>query len=339
MNKNKTLADVAAAAGVSKMTASRALRRDKDVSAANVEKVTQAARNIGYFGNHLAASLSSQRSDLIGVVVPGMSNVVFPQVMSGVSNALTGTGFQPVFGVTDYDTEKEYEIVRNMLSWRPAGLILTGLDQAQHTLKLLENAEIPVVQIMDSDGEPIDFCVGFSHIDAGRDMASAILAVGRRKIAYVAANEDKDTRAKKRREGFLSVLADQGLSFYAERTVKDPSSVAVGRSLATELIDAHPEIDCIYFSNDDLAIGGLGCCLENGISVPEKLALVGFNDLELLSAFPDKIATSRTSRQTIGETAAEMILSSLAKGVRTDRKTTIIQPEILLGALSLDQQT
>lgn len=334
MKKNKTLEDVALAAGVSKMTASRALRGDKDVSAKNVERVTKAARDIGYFGNHLAASLSSKRSDLIGVVVPGMSNIVFPQVMSGVSSALAGTGFQPVFGVTDYDAEKEYEILRNMLSWRPAGLILTGLDQARETRKLLENTDVPVVQIMDSDGEPLDLCVGFSHIQAGRDMAKAILSANRRKIAFACANISKDTRAAKRRQGFLKALTEEGLGFVGERTLDVPSSVAVGRQLAEDLLKHHPEIDCIYFSNDDLAVGGLGYCIEHNIRVPEAVALVGFNDLDLLNAFPGKIATSRTAREQIGRKAAEMILNSFNDRGLGSEKTLIIQPEICHGMLT-----
>lgn len=103
------------------MTAARALRGDKDVSAANVEKVKRATREIGYYENLLAASPSSKRSDLFGVVVPGLSNIVFPQVMSGV---------------TDYGRAVEYDVIRNILSWRPAGLIV-----ARITLESIEGGK------------------------------------------------------------------------------------------------------------------------------------------------------------------------------------------------------
>ena len=134
--KNRvTLADVAAAARVSKMTASRALRGAGDVSKRNVEKVLQAAKDIGYVGNTLASSLSGQRSDLIGVVVPSLVNSVFAEVLAGIAEGMDGSGLQPVFGITDYDTDKEYRAVRNMLSWSPAGLIVTDLDQDEATLR------------------------------------------------------------------------------------------------------------------------------------------------------------------------------------------------------------
>ncbi|WP_424988791.1 LacI family DNA-binding transcriptional regulator [Microbulbifer sp. S227A] len=344
MKTRKTLVDVAAAAGVSKMTASRALRGDKDVSRANVEKVNRAAREIGYYGNHLAASLSSKRTDLIGVVVPSLSNSVFPQVMSGVTDALRGTPLQPVFGVTDYDPAAEYQTIRNMLSWRPAGLIVAGLDQPDDTRRLLAGAGIPVVQIMDCDGDPVDACVGFSHAEAGYDMAAALVGAGVRRVAYAGRSLDTDLRAAKRKAGFQEALHARGLAFIDSIETSQMEAgaamlppVACGRQMTAELLARRDDIDCIYFSNDDLAFGGLCHCLAAGIDVPREIALAGFNGLGLLEGFPGLIATSRTARRDIGETAARVILDSVegrdAPGDRVHR----LEPEIALGALAADQ--
>lgn len=332
MKKKKTLEDVAAASGVSKMTASRALRGDKDVSQANIEKVRQAARDIGYYGNHLAASLSNTRSDLIGVVVPSLTNIVFPQVMSGITKALTGTGLQPVFGVTDYSTEAENDVLRSMLSWRPSGLIVTGLDQPDATSQMLRDAEIPIVQIMDCDGDPVDNCVGFSHRQAGADMAHALLAAGCTRFGYAGCNIDRDTRAAKRRAGFLNVLKQNGMAFLAEHTDPELSSVAAGRRLTAALLAEERALDCIYFSNDDVAVGGVSHCVEAGIAVPQSLVLAGFNGLDILDAFSGKVATSRTARQEIGQEAARLIVGSL-KAHSPEPTVKIIQPEISLGVL------
>lgn len=333
MAKRLTLGDVAAAAGVSKMTASRALRGEKDVSQANIERVRRAANDIGYYGNHLAASLSSERTDLIGVVVPSLSNNVFPQVMSGVTDALSGTGLQPVFGVTDYDSDIERSILRNMLSWRPAGLIVTGLDQPESTRQLLSDADVPVVQIMDSDGEPIDACVGFSHRAAGYDMATALIDAGRRAFAYAGCNVNKDTRAAKRKQGFMQAISEHGLQLKAEATLDELSSVVRGRELTEQVLAQRLDLDCIYYSNDDLAIGGLFHCIDSGISVPESLALVGFNGLELIDGIPGRVATCHTARREIGEAAANMILQSLNTKSDDGNKLRLIQPTISLGSL------
>lgn len=333
MKKRKTLVDVAAAAGVSKMTASRALRGDKDVSQASIDRVRLAAREIGYYGNHLAASLSSKRTDLIGVVVPSLANIVFPQIMSGVTDALKGTGFQPVLGVTDYDEENEYDTIRNMLSWRPAGLIVTGLDQLGVTRELLNDAGIPIVQIMDCDGDPVDACVGFSHTEAGFEIASALIAAGRVCVGYVGRNLDKDHRGAKRKLGFRRALLDRGLDFIGTAEEAGLSSVESGRRLTANLLARHPGLDCIYFSNDDLAFGGLCHCIDSGIAVPRQIVLAGFNGLGLIEGFPGKIATSRTARREIGETAARTILETLQSPTTKSDKMHILKPTISLGDL------
>ncbi len=331
MKKRKTLSDVAAAAGVSKMTASRALRGAGDVSRSSLEKVGRAAKELGYVGNHLAMSLASQRSDLIGVVVPSLMNIVFAEVLSGIAEGLEGSGMQPVFGVTEYDPDREYEIIRNMLSWNPAGLIITGLDQPHDTLRLLENADIPVVQIMDVDGTPVDACVGLSQKAAGEAMADAMIAKGRRRFGFVGSDLDKDTRARKRFTGFEAALSAKGLALVAAQTGNGVSSVKAGRDLTAQILQDHPELDCIYYSNDDLAVGGAFHCIAAGIDVPGKLVLAGFNGLDLVESLPVKIATSRTPRREIGKAAADIVLTSDRDRSGSDGKRTEFRPEIITG--------
>ncbi len=308
MHSKVTLADVAAAAGVSKMTASRAMRGAKDVSAKTVERVRKIAADLGYMGNHVAASLANNRTDLIGVVVPSLSNIVFSEVMSGIEDAIAGSGLQPFFGVTGYDPEREYLLVRQMLSWRPAGLIVTGLDQDSQTRDLLRASTAPIVQIMDTDGDPVDMCVGFSQSAAGAGMADLLLAEGRQRFGYVGCALDRDTRAAKRYNGYKSALASAGKPILAEAVKAARSSVAAGKALTAEVLHQCPDLDAIYYSNDDLAIGGLFHCMEAGIEVPERLILSGFNGLDLTASLPAPIATTRTSRRDIGIEAAKAIL-------------------------------
>jgi len=332
MTKQKTLIDVAAAAGVSKMTASRALRGSKDVSAESKDRVIEAAKKIGYFGNHLAASLSSARSDLIGVIVPSLTNIVFPQVMSGISDGLLTTGFQPAFGVTDYNLDREYEVVGRMLSWRPAGMIITGMEQSSQTRRLLIEADIPIVQIMDIDGDAIDYVVGFSHQMAGADMAEALIGAGRTRFGYIGCNLESDLRANKRKKGFMDVLKRHELSLTA-LSGGILSSVGEGRRLTRELLKQNSDIDCIYFANDDVAFGGLCYCIEVGITVPNRVALAGFNGLSLLQGFPGLIATSTTQRHDIGRASAEIIMRSLQSSKQLQSRQVIMQPTINLGDL------
>jgi LacI family gluconate utilization system Gnt-I transcriptional repressor len=331
MRRRATLADVAALAGVSKMSASRALRGAGDVSRATLDKVLKAAHEIGYTGNPLAASLSGQRSDLIGVVVPSVSNIVFAEVLAGIAEGIEGSGLQPVFGVTDYDPDREHEVIAKMLSWRPSGLIVTGLDQWADTRALLAHSNIPVVQIMDLDGTPVDACVGFSQSAAGAAMADAMVGAGYRRIGYVGCNLGRDTRARKRATGFSARLASRGLALAGSVQREAPSTTKLGREMTADLLAAHPSVDCIYYSNDDLAAGGAFHCLATGIDVPGDLCLAGFNGLELIESLPVPLATSITPRREIGKRASEILRDAAREGrAKTGQRVELV-PRLTMG--------
>ena len=329
--RRPTLEEVARSAGVSKMTASRALRGAADVSQDSIAKVTLAAEQLGYVGNRLALSLSSQHTNLLSVVVPSMSNIVFPEVLAGITKGLEGSGMQAVFGISDYDPDKEREIIRNMLSWRPSAIIVTGLDQPEDTKRLLKQADIPVIQIMDLDGEPVDFAVGLSHGAAGEAMGEALIAAGRRRFGYIGSALEKDLRAVKRKAGFERALEAAGFHLLAQETAADGSSTALGKALTKRLLERFPTLDCLYYSNDDMAAGGLFACMEMQVKVPEVILIAGFNGLDLASALPVRIATSASPRRQMGESAARLALTALREGREGLGRTIAFTPEITLG--------
>ena len=112
-----TLRDVSEACGVSEMTVSRVLRNRGDVSEATRNRVLASAKELGYVPNQIAGSLASQRVNLVAVIIPSLSNMVFPEVLNGINQVLEDTPLQPVVGVTDYLPEKEERVLYEMLSW------------------------------------------------------------------------------------------------------------------------------------------------------------------------------------------------------------------------------
>ncbi len=326
--RKPTLEEVATEAGVSKMTASRALRGVADVSSETRDRVIEAATRMNYVGNRLALSLSSQRTNLVAVVVPSMSNIVFPEILAGISAGLDGSGMQAVFGISDYDMAKERDIIRDMLSWQPCAIIVTGLDQPEETVDLLRHANIPVIQLMDLDGAPIDFNVGLSHGAAGEDMAEALIAAGRWRFGYVGSALEKDLRAGKRKAGFERILRTHGLDFIEQRIDDAFSSIALGKRLTMAMLAAAPDIDCIYYSNDDMASGGLFACMQLGIEVPGQVLIAGFNGLDLVGSLPAPIATSRSPRRAMGEMAAQLVRHAVAGEGDIGEKTIAFKPTI-----------
>ena len=302
-----TLRDVSEASGVSEMTVSRVLRQRGDVSETTRERVLKAARELGYVPNKIAGALASQRVNLVGVVIPSLSNMVFPEVMTGISAVLENTGLQPVVGVTNYLPEREEKVVYEMLSWRPSGLILAGLEHSAASRAMLRQAGVPLVEIMDIDGQPVDSAVGISHARAGRQMAEAIVASGYRNIAFLGTQMPNDFRAKKRLEGFEDALRRAGLALVDREFYDGGSALLKGREMTAAVLRRSPQVDFLYYSNDMIGAGGLLYCLDQGIDVPGRVGLAGFNGVELLDGLPRRLATMDACRLEIGTKAAQII--------------------------------
>ena len=306
------LKDIAAAAGVSEMTVSRALRNRGEVASETRRRIEEVAARLGYVPNRIAGALASRSVSLVAVVAPSLKSQVFPEVLSGVSAALAESDLQPVIGVSTYDLAEEERVVRTMLAWRPAGFIIAGLEHTDATRALLSAAGIPVVEIMDVDGEPIRHCVGVSHREAGRRMAKAMLARGHRRIGFIGTKMPSDFRARKRLDGFEAALGEAGVTLADRELYAGGSTVATGRELTATLLARRPDIDCLYYSSDVLAVGGLMHALAAGLRVPEEIALAGFNGLDMLDGLPVRLATTNAYRFEIGREAAAIVLDALA---------------------------
>ncbi len=328
-NRSLTLRDVSEASGVSEMTVSRVLRNRGDVSAATRDKVLTAAKELGYVPNKIAGALASQRVNLVAVIIPSLSNMVFPEVLSGISQILEDTELQPVVGVTDYLPEKEEKVLYEMLSWRPSGVIIAGLEHTEASRAMLQASGIPVVEIMDTDGDPVDAMVGISHRRAGREMAAAILKAGYKKIAFLGTKMPLDHRARKRFEGFTEVLAKSGVEVVDREFYSGGSALAKGREMTEAVLDRSPDVDFIYYSNDMIGAGGLLYLLEKGIDVPGQIGLAGFNGVELLQGLPRQLATMDACRREIGIKAAE-IIAARVNDVEKDSQVTLA-PTISFG--------
>ncbi|MCB2128257.1 MAG: LacI family DNA-binding transcriptional regulator [Rhodobacteraceae bacterium] len=310
-----TLRDVSEASGVSEMTVSRVLRSRGDVSETTRERVLEAARQLGYVPNKIAGALASQRVNLVAVIVPSLSNLVFPEVLSGISEELEDSGLQPVFGVTNYSTEREESVLYEMLSWRPSGVIIAGLEHSDNSRAMLENAGIPIVEIMDVDGSPVDSVVGISHKRAGIEMARAIVGAGYRKIGFLGTKMPHDHRARKRMEGFQAGLAEAGLELADQEFYSGGSALLKGREMTEAILARNPELDFLYYSNDMIGAGGLMWCLEKGMDVPERIGLAGFNGVDLLDGLSCRLATMDACRREIGRRAAAIVAGRSETGL------------------------
>lgn len=307
-----TLGDVAAAAGVSPITVSRALRGERSVAAELVARVQAAAQQLGYVPDPAARALASARSSHVAVLIPLLTNTLFVDLLEAVHRTLLPAGFQTLIGVTHYDPQEEEQLLRSYMAHRPAGLLVTGFDRTEASRQLITASGVPCVHVMETTQAPGVHSVGFSQTDAGHAITAHLLARGRKRIAFVAAQ--LDPRVMQRAEGYRRCLREAGL-YDPKLELLNPerSSMALGGQLFEEVLKTRPDVDAMFFCNDDLAQGGLLAALRLGVKVPERVAVAGFNDLAGSDQMLPPLTTVHTPRTEIGEEAARMLLALMRR--------------------------
>ena len=325
------LTEVAKLAGVSPITASRFFRTPEALSAGKRVRVESAARELGYVPNLAARALASQRTEVIGVLIPSLTNNVFSDVLRGIYDALDGSRYSIQLANTRYSILQEERLLRLFLAQKPAGLIITGINQTADSRNIMETVDCPIVQIMELGPSPIDMMIGFSHFDAAKAAIAHLLAQGYRRIGFLGAR--MDPRVQRRLDGYRAAMAEAAL-FDPQLIVTTaiPTSVTLGGTLFADLLAKAPDIDAVFCVNDDLALGALFECKRRHMAVPEQMAIVGFNDLEFMASSEPTLSSVRTNRYEMGRNAAVMVLETL-----DGRRPTV--PVVDLGFSVMERQS
>ena len=306
-----TLAEVARRVGVSLNTVSRALRAPQTVRPELRRRIAAAVEELNYVPNRIAGRLAGTRASLVGVVVSSLFHSEFAALVEALETTLLARDIQVMLGHTHYDPARELGAVRALLGWRPAAMALVGLDHHPAVPRLLAEAGIPVVEMWDAGGEPLDSAVGMDHVAIGRAQAEHLVAQGYRRLAVLGSLRDHDARAHKRGRGVAAAAAEAGLGAPARATSAEAGDPDLGERLLDDLLARHPDVDGIACNSDAVAFGVLRGLRSRGRRVPEAVGVVGFGDAEAGTCLVPALTSVRPPRAAIGRTAAEIVLARL----------------------------
>ncbi|HEU4778140.1 MAG TPA: substrate-binding domain-containing protein, partial [Telluria sp.] len=244
--------------------------------------------------------------NVIVVLVPSLSNLVFTAVLEGIQVALDAYDYQILIGNTRYSDAEEEKLLGTYLQSHPDGILLSGLTHSPKVQQMLDTSKVPVVSMMDLAAEPNRPSVGFSQMQAGHTMTRYLIDKGHKKIGFMGAQLDE--RTLKRAEGYRHAMREAGLYDESlETMVSDPSTLALGAELLGRMLAATPDLDAIFCCNDDLAHGAIYQCQRRGIAVPRQLAICGFNDLPASAWMNPSLTTIATPRYKVGFEAASLL--------------------------------
>ena len=303
------LQDVAARAGVSVVTVSRAMNKPATVSARTHERIREAMRALDYVPDLGARGMAKRRSGLVAAFMPTLTDPIFADTVRGLEEVLAPEGRHLLLGVTDYDLGKEEELVAAALGRRPDALVLTGATHTDRLRRLVERAAVPCVETWSLPDRPLDRAVGFDHAEAARALTRHLLGRGRRRIGFVGRPGENNERAAGKRRGHCGAMAEAGLEVEGGWVWQTETSMAKGREAVDRLVVGQ-RLDAVVFSGDSVAAGAWLACLERGIRVPDDVAICGFGDHEIARTIPGGLTTVRVDAHAIGRAAGHALIDA-----------------------------
>ena len=303
-----TMRDVARAAGVSRMTVSRALKKDSPISAETRDRILRVVREMNYVPDQLAGSLSTRKTGFVAVLVPSLNNLHFAETVQALTEELETGGLQILLGHTDYAAEREEQLVEAMLRRRPEAIVLSYDGHLPRTRALLHDAHIPVIELWERPDQPIGHTIGFSNRAAAAEMTRALIGCGYRHIAFLGEEGDDWTRGSERRSGFRDAMRAAGLSDHRMmRAGRPPMSIEDGAAALPDLLARFPDTDCIFCVSDAPAFGVLAALKARGIAVPDQMGVAGFGNFEVSRFSSPTISTVVVDPRRIGAEAGRLI--------------------------------
>lgn len=319
-----TIHDVAALAGVSLVTVSRAINDPRQLSAKTLAKVLAAVERTGYVPNISAGSLRSSRTRLIAAFVPNLQ-AHFASMIQAMTNRFAEHRYQVLMGQIGYSMEQEAAMLRTVVGRRPDGIVLTGVTHSPEARRLLADSGIPVVETWDLTSDPIDMLVGFSHEETSADVCRFLAGKGRRRLGIISGD---DIRSVRRNDAFVATALGMGLALPFVLMVPAPTTHASGRMALAAMLAGRADIDAVYCSSDTLAMGVLTEARMQGIAVPQQISVVGSGDLDFAATLEPSLTTVRINGDLLGRAAADFIIDRLEGRPRAEKSVKLRLPII-----------
>jgi LacI family transcriptional regulator len=302
-----TLHDVAAAAGVSKSTVSRILdERMPRSESATAQRVRQVAAELGYTRDVSAASLRRGQTMTVGVVVPRLTDTVMAMLYEALAHACQRTGRLAIVATTDDEPQADRVAAEALLQRRVDGLVLSTARDDDDFPRQLSERGVRYVLALRTDGQSLA-SVGDDEL-GGYLATRHLIDLGHRRIALIAGPQYASS-ARGRLAGFHRAMSEAGIAVDPSFVVDSTFSIESGGEAARRLMAADDRPTAVFAVNDNTAIGALSAFRTTGLSVPDDISLVGYNDIPIVSRLPIPLTTVRVPFDQIAGAALDLLLA------------------------------
>jgi LacI family transcriptional regulator len=312
------------------MTVSRVVNSSTRVRADTRQRVEEAIGALGYVPNHLARGLTRRKTGALGLIVPDFADPFFTLILRGAEDVARRAGYRVILCNTDGDVEREDAYLEDMVAHRVEGLLIAPVsDRSRNNLRRLGPHEVPYVLVDRSiPGIENDLVQGDS-VNGARQLVEHVLALGHRRIAHITEPQEVST-ARDRLRGYADALAAAGIPFDAQIVIEAPAAnFKGGYDAARLLLSRQTRPDAIFAVNNLVAVGALTALRELGLEIPQDVAVVCFDDIELAALLCPFLTVMAQPAETFGTLAAQLLLDRIA-GRATERRRRVVLPADLI---------
>lgn len=326
--KSVTIVDVARRAGFSAGTVSRVLN-DAPAPPDTVRRVRAAVRELGYVPNHAARSLKRRATEQVALVIPDVANPVYVQMAKSVQRVAAEHGYQLSLVSTENGAMAERDVLRGLDQRRLDGMVLVSLRPGPALVRRIREAAEQVCLI---GSFPDDLPVDAVRVDSGRGVELGmrhLLDQGRQRIAFV--NGTPGTvPAAKRLQGYRDALLARGVPFRPELVADGDFNLQSGYRAVDPLLARAGDLDAVFCANDLMALGVLRRLRELGRAVPDEVAVVGMDDIDMAGMSAPTLTTVSLQAEERGRLATEMLLERLAHDGPLAPRTVAVAPRLVV---------
>ncbi|MBN1269029.1 MAG: LacI family DNA-binding transcriptional regulator [Kiritimatiellae bacterium] len=325
-----TLEDVGRRCGVSRSTVSRVINNSPLVNTETKERVLKAVREMGYAPNLIARSLTTNRTETLAVTLPDITGGVFPEMLAGMDEVASRRGYHLLvvfLGGSRPPSGSVEDLVRNR---RVDGVIAVATTVDDKDLEPLAGMDVTIVRAAQKSGIPSIPSVLFDDRGGARAATELLIKRGCRKLLHVSGPKD-NYDACERSAGFREALKAAGIRFEAGNELRGNFLRESGHEAVTKALDKGRKFDGIFAGNDEMAIGAMEALGERGIAIPDEVALIGFDDIDVARFIG--LSTVRVPVREMGRIAAQLALQSIDR--KGPMESRVLQAELVERASTL----
>lgn len=326
-----TIKEIAKLAGVSVATVSRVINNTGSVKPETTEKIKEIIKEINYVPNSLARSLSTKKSDTIGVVFPNINNPFFGEIIKGITMEADKFGLQIIFLDTCNSFQKERDALLTLRKHQIAGLIMTPLNENKAEIynDVLGSLNVPVVMV-DRENKKLP-CDGvfLANELAAYNLTSLLTKNGHKNIGMICCPHDTKP-GRERLDGYKLALQSSKIDYDKEKVFFGDFTWDSGYNITKDILENHKDITGVFIANNMMTVGAIKAIKEAGLSIPEDISIVAFDDVEILSILGIGMTCAYSPTQDMGINAVQMLYEKInSKEQSTEPEKRTLLPEII----------